>query len=65
MRDGKKLTHEGIKVEFVGSIGAFGFWDSLMGGRCGKPVLIFDRAVLRSGTPPRVFVAVAGAGGAW
>ena len=23
VRDGKKLAHEGIKVEFVGSIGAF------------------------------------------
>lgn len=29
VRDGKKLAHEGIKVEFVGSIGELAYWSYL------------------------------------
>ena len=65
VRDGKKLAHDGIKVEFVGSIGEVA---------CLVPPVrllhVFTlrhrcRALLRPGTPPRVPVTITRIGCAW
>lgn len=43
VRDGKKLTHEGIKVEFVGSIGERAFCAVIHISSCGSQELFYDR----------------------
>jgi vacuolar protein sorting-associated protein 26 len=62
VRDGKKITHDGIKVEFVGSIGNYDLWINY---RIHKELIsscpTLTRAVLRSRPSPWIPVALTGA----
>ena len=58
VRDGKKTTHEGIKVEFVGSIGTP---PTLTAANEYLSIKELRRTVLRSWAPPRISIAIPGA----
>ena len=63
MRDGKKTTHDGIKVEFVGSIGILSL-DPLVSIVADSFFLVF-RTLLRSWSSSRISVVIPRTSGTW